>query len=209
MSSQQHSILLSTAYLPPISWVEEALNADKVFIEAHETYPKQTYRNRCRLITANGIIPLSVPVARLSGTKPLTKDIEIFYNEPWQRLHWRTIDAAYSNSPFFLYYKDDLQPFFEKKFRFLLDFNNALCDKVFELLGLKYTVELTTTFDLSPEGVKDFRNAFSPKKEVVTDNFASYHQVFEERHGFIPDLSIIDLLFNEGPAASEVLNREV
>jgi len=205
MSPDHINILHSTAYLPPISWVQEIMKAEKVYIEAEETYPRQTYRNRCKLITANGIISLSIPVIRESGSKPITRDIQIFYDEPWQRLHWRTIDAAYSNSPFYLYYKDELKPFYETKYRFLLDFNNALATKLFNILGLKYEVELTTEFNINPVEVIDHRNTISPKSDPDPVKFKTYHQVFEERHGFIPDLSIIDLLFNEGPASIKVL----
>lgn len=207
MITSNDGIILSSAYLPPVSWFRAAMPAQDVFIEAHETYPRQTYRNRCRVMSANGIIALSVPVKKTSGEKKKIKDIEIFYDEPWQRLHWRTIDAAYSNSPFYLYYKDSLFPFYEKKYRFLLDFNILICETIFKLLGDSPSLQLTTTYKHEPEACTDLRNAFSPKVGAVSSNFKAYHQVFEERHGFIPDLSIIDLLFNEGPAAGEYLQK--
>jgi len=208
MESESKTILLSTAYFPPISWIKKALNADKVLIEAYETYPKQTYRNRCRIMTANGMLPLSIPVTKANGRNTRTKDIEIFYDEPWQRLHWRSIDAAYSNSPFYLYYKDELEKFFSVKSRFLLDHNLEIMLSVFRVLEKKIDISLTTEYIHQPEGLTDLRNTFTPKKEVKKSHFIPYHQVFEERYGFMADLSIIDLLFNEGPAAQSALNKE-
>ena len=208
MPASNETILLSTAYLPPISWVKTARHAEQVFIEANETYPKQSYRNRCRIITANGIVPLSIPVKKISGHKTKIRDIEIFYDESWQRLHWRTIHAAYSNSPFYLYYKDDLITFYEKKYRFLLDFNIAINNTILKLLGIEVNFILTEKYLSEADGMLDMRNAFSPKNIPPQSQIVTYHQVFEERHGFVPDLSVIDLLFNEGPGARSVLNRE-
>lgn len=197
--------MLTTAYLPPVSWIKAALKADNVIIEACETYPRQTYRNRCRIITANGILPLSIPVTKPGGGKTKTKDIEIFYDDPWQRVHWLSIDIAYSNSPFYLYYKDDLEKFYRKKFRFLLDYNMEILNTIFSLLGETTEISLTEDFIHSPEGILDLRESISPKKADPEGHYEPYHQVFEEKHGFVEDLSIIDLLFNEGPAWSELL----
>ena len=208
MKDTSSSVLLSTAYLPPISWMRAALPAGKVFIEACETYPKQTYRNRCRVITANGLISLSIPIKRVSGNNTQTRDIKIYNEEPWQREHWRTIDTTYRNSPFFLYYKDELQSFYERKYRFLLDFNMEVCNTLFKLMEIQKDINLTTEYIHHPEDMEDLRNAFSPKNTSELSNFAAYHQVFEERHGFVADLSIIDLLFNEGPGALSVLNSD-
>lgn len=197
---------MSTAYLPPVSWVEAAAKADEVIIEVYETYPKQTYRNRCDIITANGPISLSIPVNKMSGKKTKLKDIEIFYGENWQRLHWRTIDAAYSNSPFYLFYKDEFQPLFAKQTRFLLDFNMELCEMIYNLLELPFDFMLSEEFVHNAEKISDLRTAFSPKNKERKQKQKPYHQVFQERHGFIPDLSIIDLLFNQGPAAKSYLD---
>ena len=208
MESQHSPVLLSSAYLPPISWMKAALTAGKVRIEAFETYPKQTYRNRCRIITANGIQALSIPVNKIDGRHTKTRDIEIVYDEPWQRLHWRSIDAAYSNSPFYLYYKDKLDKYYKKEYRFLLDLNMEITNTLFSLLKISVDIELTEEFLQHPSEISDQRSAFSPKYAIDTAQFTPYHQVFEERYGFVPDLSVIDLLFNEGPAAISALNRE-
>ena len=202
------TILLTTAYLPPISWMHAACKAGSVVIEAHETYSRQTYRNRCNLITANGPMALSIPVAGHSGEKVKTKDVEIFYGEPWQRLHWRTMDAANCKLPFNPYYLDKLKPYFERKQRFLLDFNMAILEKVLELIDINITLKLTEEWNPYPAGDHDLRQSFSPKKKD-NSSVKPYPQVFEERHGFIPDLSIIDLLFNEGPAAKAYLKSEL
>lgn len=202
----QSNILLSTAYLPPVSWISKALHAKNVLVEAYETYPKQTYRNRCKILTANGIQSLSIPVNKPNGRNTITKDIEIFYDEPWQRLHWRSIHAAYSNSPYYLYYQDELIKFFEKEYRFLLDFNLEILHSVVNMMKLSIEIDMTKEFIHKPTGTMDHRNTFSPKKNINPELFTSYHQVFEDRHGFVADLSIIDLLFNEGPAAQSALN---
>lgn len=197
----QSSVLLSTAYLPPVSWMKEAMHAKSVLIEAYETYPKQSYRNRCRIGTANGIQSLSIPVNKPNGRNTITKDIEIFYGESWQRLHWRSIHAAYSNSPYYLYYQDELIKFYEKKYRFLIDFNLEILNAILNMMKLQFEIELTKEFIHQPSDIKDLRNNFSPKNPIDPHQFTSYHQVFEDRHGFMADLSVIDLLFNEGPAA--------
>lgn len=201
MQPSDINILLSTAYLPPVSWMKEAVQAKSVLIEAYETYPKQTYRNRCRIVTANGVQSMSIPVNKPNGRNTITKDIEIFYNEPWQRLHWRSIDAAYSNSPYYLYYQDELIKFYEKKYRFLLDYNLELLQSILHMMKLSFEIKVTEEYIHHPIEINDLRNSFSPKIFVVPDKVSIYHQVFEDRHGFVADLSIIDLLFNEGPAA--------
>jgi len=185
------------------------MQADKVMIEAYETYPKQTYRNRCRIMTANGVLPMSIPVSKTEGRKTKTKDIRIFYDEPWHRMHWRSIDAAYSNSPFYLYYKDELEGFYHKKFTFLLDMNMEIVRTIFRIMGIQTDIDLTGDYEHEKEGITDLRTHISPKKPVDQTHFIKYHQVFEERFGFIADLSIIDLLFNEGPASLGILNSVV
>ena len=194
---------MSVAYLPPISWIKEAYQHETVILEAWETYPKQTYRNRCRIMTSNDVLPLIIPVTKVDGKSTKTKDIEIFYDEPWQRLHWRSIDAAYSNSPFYLYYKDELEKFYLKKYRFLLDLNLEILDMLFNILGRNTSFEISREYQHKPDSMTDLRNNFSPKMLVEKSRCRPYHQVFEDRFGFIHDLSIIDLLFNEGPASQE------
>ena len=192
---------MSTAYFPPISWIREAVNAEKIFIEAWESYPKQTYRNRCRIAAANGVLPLSIPVNKVHGNGTMTKDVEICYDEDWQRLHRRSIEDAYTNSAFYLYFWDEFSPFFVKKYRFLLDFNMELTSAILRILGENPEIRITDAFVKDPAGGADFRHSFSPKLPIDDKNFNRYPQVFEEKYGFLPDLSIIDLIFNEGPAS--------
>jgi hypothetical protein len=202
-----NKVLLSTSYLPPVSWMKAVIATGNIEIEAHETYPKQTYRNRCRIMTANGVLPLSIAVNKVNGKNTKTKDIEIFYGESWQRLHWRSIDAAYSNSPYYLYYKDELENFYTKKYRFLLDFNTELLQTILKLMKLSINIELSNEYIHDPADAIDLRQAFTPKMEVDIKDFSPYHQVFEDRNGFVADLSFIDLLFNEGPNAVEFINE--
>lgn len=196
-------VLFSTAYLPPLSWVKAALDAEKSRIEIWETYPRQTYRNRCRIAAANDVLALSVPVKKEKGINTMTKDIEISYAEDWQRLHRRSIEDAYTNSPFFLYYWDEFRKHFGKKYRFLIDLNTNLLLTVFSILGKQADIGFTERFDKAPDGIADLRDSFSPKLPAGRFKFNRYPQVFEEKYGFMPDLSIIDLIFNEGPAAAD------
>jgi len=178
------------------------LESKKIFIENDEHYTKQTYRNRCLIYTANGSFPLSIPVVRVNGNHTKIRDIEISYFENWQQHHWRSIVSAYNQSPFFLYYMDDLEVFYKRKFKFLLDFNMQLTEHVLDCLDLNQKITLTEKYIENNDLLYlDMRNQFSPKKKNTDILFPEYVQVFGEKHGFIPNLSIIDLLFNEGPNA--------
>lgn len=201
--------MLPIAYLPPVQWFIYFVTADRVMIEQHETYPKQTYRNRCEIATANGKLSLTVPVIKVDGNHTKTKDIAISNYQNWQILHWRALLAAYANSPYFLYYRDDLEPFFIEKFENLMAFNLALLKKVMELTGIEREFELTGRFDLQPENVLDLRHEITPKKAFTQSSLPEYYQVFREKHGFIPGLSIIDLLFNMGTETADILNNAV
>lgn len=200
------NILLSSAYLAPIQYYNEIANAENILIEQYDSYHKQTYRNRCRVLAGNGPIDLIIPIVKNSGVKTLMKDVQIEYLMPWQDKHWRTIISAYNSSPFFEYYRDDLQPFFEKRWKYLIDLNTSLHELILELLELPINVKKTTDFIKDFEGT-DLRNAISPKKNKksrITD-LKEYTQTFNERFGFVPNLSIIDLLFNVGPEAGDFL----
>jgi hypothetical protein len=135
----------------------------------------------------------------------MTKDIEICYDEDWQRLHRRSIEDAYTNSPFFLYFWDEIDPIFRKKYRFLLDLNIELTHAIFGILGKTAELSITEKFEKEPAKVTDLRYAITPKLPVKTASFPRYSQVFEEKIGFHPDLSIVDLLFNQGPAWKDYL----
>jgi hypothetical protein len=198
------AIVFSTAYLPPVSYVQKVIQYGSICIDIFENYIKQTFRNRCCIYSANGKLTLSVPVKKVSGNHTLIKDIEIDYREPWQRLHWRAIESAYSNSPFFLYYRDDFEPFYLKKTKYLVDLNNELLQMICKHAGIKTEIHLSENYFEPSDEIIDIRNSFSPKKQADFSQI-KYKQVFEEKHGFIGDLSIIDLLFNEGKFSREFL----
>lgn len=203
--SKSESIILSTSYLGPIEYFAQLLMANKIIIDPNEHYQKQTYRNRCVVATANGKQPLIIPVKKPNGNHTKVKDVLIDYAEPWQKLHWGAIMSAYSHSPFLLYYQDALEPFYQKQYKFLFDYNQQLLDLVLDFLKRKLEIEIPENYiEKVTPGMLDFRNAFSPKKSSVQE-FPPYIQVFSEKHGFYPNLSILDLLLNEGPAAKEYL----
>ncbi len=190
------SVFLTTAYLAPVEYFVILANAGKVFIEQHEHYIKQSYRSRCRIATANGVMDLSIPVDK-SG-KELIRDVRISKHSDWQKHHWRSIESAYNSSPFFEYYSDDLRPFFEKKWVFLWDFNLEIQQKILELLEIEADIAFSGKFETNPdESIVDLRYRIHPKKDPAL-KLKNYYQVFEQKFGFIANLSIIDLLFNMG-----------
>jgi hypothetical protein len=206
------SILLSTAYFAPIQYYSEFLKSEKVHIEQFENFIKQTYRNRCVVLGGNGPIQLIVPVVKGRGPKILIKDLKISYDTDWQRNHWRTIFSAYSSSPFFEYYKDDIQPFFETKHQFLLDFNLKIHEIICELLEIDNNAILTDDFEKVSEGTINLRESISPKIKMQNElHFqpVEYTQVFSDKLGFVSNLSILDLLFNEGPNGYSILEESI
>ena len=206
--------ILSTTYCGPVQWYQKLYRSDLVLMECHETFQKQTYRNRCVIATTNGPQTLTVPVER--GTSPFIRDIRISNHGNWRHQHWHALMSAYNESPFFDYYQDDFRPFFEKKYDFLYDFNMEICQKVCELIDIQPNIRQTEEYvklrsvddgkiinslsNLSTE-LNDFRSSINPKHPVADAHFIPrrYYQVYERKHGFQPNLSIIDLLFNMGP----------
>ena len=196
--------LLSTTYFGPVQWYQKLYRYEAVEIEQWESFQKQTYRNRCLIATTNGVQALTVPIER--GTSPLIKDIRISDHGNWRHLHWNALQSAYGESPFFEYYQDDIRPFFEKRWTFLLDFNEEIRQKMCELIDLQPKVSLTAVYSptshLSPlTSKKDFREGIQPKHPEPDADFVPkpYYQVYQQKHGFLPNLSILDLLFNMGP----------
>ncbi len=201
-----NTIFLSSAYLAPISYYSKLKNNESILIEHYENFQKQTYRSRCEIYSPNGLQTLSIPLVNRNHRQTM-KELKIAYNDDWQKLHWRSLEAAYRRSPFFEYYEDDLISFYtEKKFDYLIDFNEALQQVVLGLLKLKPNYSFTTEYKENYNDANDFRNTITPKQTENADKtFAPiiYSQVFEMRHGFIPNLSILDLLFNQGPRAGD------
>ena len=190
--------VFSSHYLAPIEYYFHLINIGNVTIDAYENFVKQTYRNRCCILSPNGIQNLTIPLVKARQRKRM-KNTAIAYDDNWRKIHWKSLESAYRSSPYFEYYEDDFYPFYhEKKYEFLADFNSDLNKKIIELLNLDITITQSTAYC---EDVKnDFRNYFSPKKEAQL-KFTAYIQVFGDRNGFNPNLSILDLLFNEGPNA--------
>jgi hypothetical protein len=207
--ARTNTILLSTACFPPVQYFSKLVQFEHVYLEHCENFIKQTYRNRYEILGANGAISLVVPVVKGRGRKIKIRDLRISYDTDWQRNHWRTIFSAYNSSPFFEFYQDDIQPFFEKPWEFLFDFNLQILETLCGLLEIDPNLVLTEDFEQVPEGTLNFREAISPKKHR-TENDPSffpqpYTQVFHEKFGFVPNLSILDLLFNEGPNSLNVI----
>ena len=188
---------ISTAYLGPVQQYSKMFHFPEVRIETSENYLKQSYRNRCIIAGANGPLPLSVPIVKPDTLKCLTKDIRISDHGNWRHLHWNAIVSAYNSTPFFEYYEDDFAPFYEKKYEFLFDFNEELRMLICQLLDIQPQIQYTTSFEADVEN--DFR-WISPKQDIADPSFLlkPYYQVFQDKHGFLPNLSIIDLLFNTG-----------
>ena len=199
------TVLLSTAYLPPISYISGCWREEELLIERFETYPKQTFRNHCHIYGPNGLQTLSVPVIKVNGNHTLTRDIRIA-STSWRRPHWRSIETAYNNSPFFIYYRDEFEQVFDEPFDFLLDLNTRLLQIIFNILRIEKKTGYTEQFLKIPANMKDCRESSRKRKAQPSDHLSAYTQVFSPKHGFISDLSIIDLIFNLGPETGDYLN---
>jgi hypothetical protein len=198
------TLLVETQYLPSIPYFVELISHERIVIEAFENYQKQTYRNRCHILTSNKINILSVPVIN-THRKVLMHEVGIDYSQNWLNTHWRGITSAYAKSPFFEYYADYFREVLFKKHRFLLDLNVELLTLCLKLLRMNISIELSAEYYNASdrEDVIDLRNLICPdtKSEIIAGN--TYTQVFGRQ--FVPNLSIIDLLFCEGNNASKIL----
>jgi hypothetical protein len=204
-------ILLSTAYLPPIQYISKFLYGAPVFIEKHENYQKQSYRNRCYIYGANGRQCLVIPVKNIHGEKMPVSEVEIDYRKNWQKIHLKSIESAYGLSAFYEYYTSDFKNLYGQNSRLLFDWNLALVKAILGLLDIHKEVLVTETWELHNGSHADFRQSIHPKTRLsqpdLNFNPLPYQQVFQERYGFISNLSIIDLLFNEGPLAADILRK--
>jgi hypothetical protein len=181
------------------------MNNSEVLIEKQEGYAKQTFRNRCNIYGPNGKQALVIPVNRKNNT--IITDVRIDYSSNWNKIHWKSIESAYNKSPFFIYYADYFIPFYSKKYTFLFDLNTELILLVLKLLRSETDLLFTKEFNRIYNDKKDYRNNISPKSKSFLSDVTNgyYHQVFNEKHGFLSDLSIIDLLFNRGNLSKEYL----
>ncbi len=198
--------LLPMFYLPPVEYFS-LINKHKadICIEQHEHFPKQTYRNRASIYSPDGLLTLVVPVVKGSKVHTPVKDVKISYDFRWQRLHWMSLQACYRRSAYFEYYEDELAPFYEQQTTYLFEYNQRLLELISKLLKLKVVINYTDTYEAKYSGkVLDLRHELSAKKLTTTEQ-KPYFQVFEERSGFLKNLSIVDLLFNQGPQAINYL----
>lgn len=190
------TVLLSTSYLPNISYLFQVLQHDVVILEKHENFVKQTYRNRCEILTSNGKLSLSIPLVK-QADKELIAEKKISYAEDWQKQHWRAITSAYKNSPYFEFFEDEFKPFYENKYELLFDYNTQLLQTILHILRVKKQIEFTTQFDINLSNGMDLRT-LSDLNNSDTISTKSYYQVFADKRGFTPNLSCLDALFNIG-----------
>ena len=194
-SSTMTTACLSTTYFGPVQWYQKLYRYDQVVIDGEERFQKQTYRNRCLIATTQGVQALTVPVVH--DSKSSISDVLISDHGNWRHLHWQALQSAYGDSAFFEYYEDDLRPFFkENNWERLVDYNDAICRKVCELLDIQPSIVHQSSQDCS-----DFRLVINPKHPLEDSEFMprKYYQVYQQKHGFLSNLSILDLLFNMGP----------
>lgn len=197
-------ILLSTAYLPPIEYFSYIKKAETVFIEREENYIKQSYRNRCYILSAGGPQLLTVPVYKGSFHKTPIKEIRIDYSKRWQQIHLRALSSSYESSPYFIYYYEIIEKIILSDYEFLLDLNMDLLKAILKMM--KTDTSLLYTSDFQPIGISDhdLRYKISPKEKSYYQP-KKYMQVFDYGEGFVAGLSIMDLVFNMGPEAYKYL----
>ena len=192
--------LLSSAYFPPVNYISLIYRSDKIYIEKEENYIKQTYRNRCLILTANGPFALSIPVLTETSKKTRIKDIKIDYSKRWQQVHLRAFISSYKSSAYFEYYSEDIEKLITGKPKYLLELNLNSLETVLRITGISTPIEYSGFFTPVTENDYDFRYKISPKKELAgTSSQKEYYQVFSNKFGFVPGLSILDLIFNIGP----------
>lgn len=186
-------------YLPPIEYfVHFNQHKQDILMERDEHLVKQTYRNRAHIYSPDGLLALVVPVVKGSKVHTHVRDVKISYDFNWQRLHWMSLQACYRRSAYFEYYEDDFARFYEDKFEYLFDFNEQLLDMILNRAKIKANITNTDEYQRDYPDRMDYRASFNAKKEPAFEQKA-YFQVFEDRKGFIKNLSIVDLLFSQGP----------
>jgi hypothetical protein len=207
MEQESTGILLSTAYFPPIQYFTCLSEADNILIEAHENYSKQTYRNRCKIYSPNGIQVLSVPVERGSFHKVEISSLRIDYSRPWQKNHLRALKTAYNSSAFYEFYIDEISEIIIRDHRYLIDLNMEILEKLLSILELEISIIKTESYIGSTHYYTDLRDTIHPKKDDIKfiEKLDKYFQVFSVDNGFIPNLSILDLIFNMGPESATYL----
>ena len=202
------SVLIDLQYLPSLEYLSLLLTYDEVILESNEHYEKQSYRNRCYVLGSNKVEMLIIPIVD-GNKKTLIKDVRIDNNQRWQINHWRTISAVYGKSPFFEYYSDYFLQVYEKKHSFLWDFNFEMLTICLKLLRVNKTISQTDTYEKTPNSTMfDARGLINPKKTIESSIFytpIAYTQNFGNE--FVPNLSIVDLLFCRGNQALDILKK--
>ena len=199
-------VLLHPTYFPNVAHFVAMLEADRIIFEVCDNYQKQTYLNRTSIYGANGKLDLNIPVIYSQKNRQRTSEILIYNEDSWQVQHLKSLESAYRTSPFYEFYIDDLMHLFERSYTHLMDFNFDCLKAIFECLQLPFEYSRTTIFDLQPEAL-DARGLAVSRKEI-RQAFTAYAQVFDNKHGFLPNLSILDLLFNEGPNSELYLQAQ-
>ncbi len=194
-------------YFPPVSWFVLATARDKILIEGKAHYAKQQLTNRMRIKTANGVLPLIIPVNRTGERKPI-QDKKISYDTDWQKIHWKSIETAYRSSPYFEFYEHRFAPFYERKYSFLMDYNLHILNVCLEILKSPLAIGCTESYEEETFYTEDYRKGFDPHGKKINDSvvFQPYHQVFGN---FVPDLSVFDLICNEGPSSGGFLKEHL
>ncbi|MCM0668533.1 WbqC family protein [Flavobacterium tyrosinilyticum] len=200
-----NSLILPT-YFPSISHFAVIAQSDSITFEMEDNFQKQTNRNRTYIYSPNGIQLLNIPVKHSKATHQKTKEVLIENEFDWQKQHFKSLEAAYRGSPFFEYFEDDIAPIFEKKHHFLMDLNFEVLDIVTKCLRMKLEFGKTTEYFHEVNDFTDFRYLANGKKDA--NSFEKYTQVFDDKHGFINNLSVLDLLFNEGKFAMDYLKTQ-
>lgn len=201
------TVLLHPTYFPSIAHFVAMIKAETIVFEVHDNYQKQTYRNRATIFGANGRLDLNAPVHYSQKNRQLYKEVCVSTIDNWQDLHLKSLESAYRASPFFEFYIDDLKPLFEMNVQHIMDFNFKCLEVIFDCLQLPFKYQVTTHFEKEPKNIIDARPLANSRKEIV-QNFQSYAQVFDDKHGFLDNLSILDLLFNEGPNSTIYLESQ-
>ncbi len=209
MKPTSNTALIELHYLPCVEYFAHLLQHPVICIEQQENYQKRSYRNRCHLAGANGSLRLSIPLIGRKHQQQAIQEVQIDHQQAWQKHHWRSIQSAYGKTPFFEHYAPEIEPLFQQSFEFLFDWNKQLLLQIIESLELPVTLSWSKDYQTPNQaGILDLRNSISPKGEANL-GFSSpkYPQAFLEKHGFLPNLSILDLLFCTGPQSVEILEK--
>ena len=216
--NSNNSLIIEVQYFPPIEYFKQLFQFPHVVIEAHENYQKGSYRNRCHIANSTGIQVLSVPLRKGKNAKQPIREVAIAYDMDWQKQHWQSIRTAYGSAPFWEHYASQLEPLFFKKYDYLFDLNMAILETFLKILKLKNSVNISFStdyeFNFNSEGIfvtasgarqegVDLRSKILPNKTSFQEE--KYAQLFQERIGFLPNLSILDLIFCTGPQAMTVI----